>query len=102
DEAWPIAIAAGALLLGVIALGFVVYASPALFAEVLIDAAVVGAVYRRTRGHTRSHWLRGALRRTLAPAAALCLLLPLAGLALEHAAPGAHTLRAVIAARESR
>ncbi len=47
DDALPIVIAVIALLGGVVALGFVVYSSPVLFAEVLLDVAVLGAVYKR-------------------------------------------------------
>ena len=105
DEALPIALvvlAALALVFGLLALGLVVYASPVLFAEALLDAAVVGALYRSARRRSRGHWLEGVLRRTWAPAAALCVFVALAGLALQIAAPGAHSLGAVVDAREWR
>jgi hypothetical protein len=46
DDAWPIVVVVFVALGALVALAFVVWASPALFAEVLLDAAVVGAVYR--------------------------------------------------------
>lgn len=101
DEAWPvarIALGLGALLAGLVALGFVVYASPVLFAEVLLDAAVVGAVYRRARRRSRGHWLGGVLRRTWLPAAGLCVLVALTGFVLQSAAPEARSLGAVFRA----
>jgi hypothetical protein len=101
DDAWPIVVVVFVALGALVALAFVVWASPALFAEVLLDAAVVGAVYRRVRQRPRGHWLRGVLRRTWLPATALCALVSVAGCALEVAAPGAHSVRAVAAARNT-
>jgi hypothetical protein len=104
DEAWPLAlIALGLLMLaaGMTGAVFVIWASPALFAEVLLDAAVVGAVYRRARRRPRSHWLRGVFRRTWMPAATLCLVLAIAGFALQITNPGAHSLGAVVRAHDS-
>jgi hypothetical protein len=92
DEGWPIVLAVGALLAGFAALGFVVYASPILFAEVLLDAAVAGAVYRRARRRSRSHWLRGVVRRTRLPALALCAFVAAAGFAVQQALPKARSL----------
>jgi uncharacterized membrane protein YgcG len=98
DDAWPIALAVAAALAGAIALGFVVWASPILFAEVLLDAAVVGAVYRRARRRSRRHWLRGVVARTWLPAAALCAFVALAGFVLQTSAPEAESLGAVLRA----
>jgi hypothetical protein len=98
DEGWALALAAGALLAGFVALGFVVYASPILFAEVLLDAAVAGAVYRRARRRSRAHWLRGVVRRTWLPALALCAFVALGGFAVQQAMPEARSLGDVIRA----
>jgi hypothetical protein len=97
DDAWPLLLAVAALLAGIIAIVFVVYASPILFAEVLLDAAVVGAVYRRARLNDRGR-LHGVLRRTWLPATALCLSVALAGGILQVAAPEAKSLGAAIRA----
>jgi hypothetical protein len=96
DEAWPFALGVILLLAGVVALAFVIYSSPVLFAEVLLDAAVVGAVYRRARRRSRAHWLHGVVRRTWLPATALCAFVALAGFALQASAPGARSLGGVI------
>lgn len=102
DAGWPVAIALAGLLLGAAALGFVVYASPILFAEVLLDAAVVGAIYRRARRRSRAHWLRGVLRRTWLPAAAVCAFVALVGLGVQTALPGARSLGDVVRAANAR
>jgi hypothetical protein len=102
DEAWPVVLGLVALLAGLTALGYLIYASPVLFAEALLDAAVVGAVYRRTRRRPRDHWLRGVLRRTWLPAAAICAFVGLIGFSLQAAAPGASSLGAAVRSRGER
>jgi hypothetical protein len=99
DEAWPLAVAAGiavAAVAGLVAVGLVIYASPVLFAEVLLDAAVVGAVYRRARRRTGGHWLHGVLRRTWPAAISLGLLLAAAGFVLQLVFPEARSIGAVL------
>jgi hypothetical protein len=89
---WPIALGVTLLIVGVLALVSVVYASPVLFAEVLLDAALAGAVNRRTRRRARAHWLRGVVRRTWIPAAVLCGLVSFGAFLLQSAVPEARTL----------
>jgi hypothetical protein len=96
DDAWPIALGLAALLAGLAALAFVIFASPVLFAEVLLNAAVVGAVYRRARRRSRAHWLHGVVRRTWLAALALCLFVAAAGFLLQATAPEARSLGAVL------
>jgi hypothetical protein len=96
DDAWPLALALLLLLGGVIGLAFVIYASPILFAEAALDAAVVSTVYRRVRLRPNQHWLTGVLRRTWIPAIALTFFMGLAGLILQSAAaPDARSLGGV-------
>lgn len=102
DEGLPILIAAIALLGGLIALGFVVYSSPVLFAEVLLDVAVVGAVYRKNKRHERGHWAAGVLKRTYKPMLVLAVLAFVFGLAVQSIVPDEHTLGAVIRAYEEK
>ncbi len=102
DEGLPILIAIIALLGGLIALGFVVYSSPVLFAEVLLDVAVVGAVYRKNKRHERGHWAAGVLRRTYKPMLVLGVLASIFGFAVQSLAPDKHTLGAVLEARDAR
>jgi hypothetical protein len=102
DEGLPILLAIIAVLGGLIALGFVVYSSPLLFAEVLLDVAVVGAVYRKNKRHERGHWAAGVLRRTYKPMLVLSVLAAVFGFAMQSLAPDQHTLGAVLEAREAR
>jgi len=53
---------------------------------------IAAGLYRRLRGGGGGHWLRGALRRTWAPALGLAIALGLAGLAMGAAAPEARTI----------
>ena len=98
DEAWPVALVLLLVSGGVIALAFVIYSSPILFAEAALDAAVVSTVYRRVRRRTAQHWLTGVVRRTWIPAIALSLFVGLAGFTLQAAAPDARTLGGVLEA----
>lgn len=98
DELGLVLLAAAACLVGVIVVGSVVYASPALLAEVLLDAAVVGAAYRSARRRKRSHWAAGVLRRTWWRALVLCASLSAAGFLLQAYAPQAHSLGDVVRA----
>ncbi len=100
DEGVVIVIALVAVLGGLIALGFVVYSSPILFAEVLLDVAVVGAVYKKNKRHERGHWARGVLRRTYKSALALAFFAAVFGFAVQSLAPQEHTLGAVLEAYE--
>jgi hypothetical protein len=96
-----ILIAVVALLGGVLALGFVVYSSPLLLAEVLLDFAVVGAIYRKNQRHERRHWAAGVLRRTYKPALVLAVFAAIFGFAVQSLAPTEHTFGAVLKAYES-
>jgi hypothetical protein len=89
----------GAVALGgLIVVGYVVYIAPALLAEMLLDAAVVTALYRRLKRTEQQHWLLGAANRTIGPAVILALLLSIAGFAGETMVPGASTLGALLRA----
>lgn len=100
DDALPIIIAVVVLLGGVVALGFVVYSSPVLFAEVLLDVAVLGAVYKKNQRHQRSHWAAGVLGRTYKPMLVLLVLAAIFGFAMQSTAPHETTLGAVLDASE--
>jgi hypothetical protein len=102
DDAWPLVLAAAFVVAGLAALGLVVYASPILFAEVLLDAAVAGAVYRRARRRSRAHWLAGVLRRTWLPAVALCAFVAGTGLAVQAWMPEARSLGDAVRAVSAR
>ena len=97
-ELWPaIAVAVG-VLAGALALAYTVYIAPVLLAEVLLDAAVVTALYRHLRTGDKAHWARSLIRRTWIPAAMLAAFLMLAGLGLQRLAPSAHSIGGVLRA----
>jgi hypothetical protein len=100
-EGVVIVIAAVALLGGLVALGFVVYSSPILLAEVLLDVAVVGALYRKNQRHERGHWAAGVLGRTYKPTLVLAVFAAIFGFATQSLAPEQHTLGAVLDAYDS-
>jgi hypothetical protein len=102
DEGLPILIAIVALLGGLLALGFVVYSSPVLFAEVLLDVAVLGAVYKKNKRHERSHWAAGVLGRTYKPMLVLGVFAAVFGFAVQSLAPQEKTLGAVLQAYDER
>jgi len=98
DEVLPIVIAVVAVLGGLIALGFVVYSSPVLFAEVLLDVAVLSAVYKKNKRHQRNHWAAGVLGRSYKPMLVLAVFAAIFGFAIQSLAPKEKTLGAVLKA----
>lgn len=89
DELWWLAVAAVAVAAGVLAVGFVVYSAPVLLAEVALDAALVGAVYRKLRREDQGYWATTALRKTWGSAAVLVGFMAVLGFALQKFAPDA-------------
>jgi hypothetical protein len=100
-EGVAILIAVVALLGGLFALGFVVYSSPILLAEVLLDVAVAAALYRKNQRHERGHWAAGVLGRTYKPALVLAVFAAIFGFAMQSVAPEQHTLGAVLEAYDA-
>ncbi|UZW63140.1 hypothetical protein [Lysobacter enzymogenes] len=100
DFGWvliAIAIALGAVL----AAGWVVWIAPGLMAELLLDVALAGGLYRRLRRIESQHWLSTALRRTALPFLLLALLAAAAGFAGSRYAPGADSIGDVLAAQRA-
>ena len=71
---------------------WVVYAAPALFAELLFDAALAAGLYRRLRRGEARHWLDTALRHTGLPFLATLVLLIAVGLVAQHIRPDADSI----------
>jgi hypothetical protein len=81
-----------ALLAGVwFAIG-VVWVTPDLFAEMVIDVALAGWLYRRLRGIRGDHRLRSAVRSTAWRFAAVAILFCVAGFAIQVLSPGAKSI----------
>lgn len=95
DEGWAVIVAVAAALGALLAVGYVIYAAPALLAEILLDGVLVTGLYRRVRGLERRHWLRAAVRRTFVPALVVALCFAVAGYALQLAFPEAHSIGGV-------
>jgi hypothetical protein len=75
----------------------IVSMAPVLFAELLVDVALAGGLYRHVRGIDRErYWLRTALARTAWRFAIVAALAAAAGWAMQAAHPGAHSLGDVI------
>lgn len=96
DDLWWLALIAVAAAAGLVAMAFVVYAAPVLLAEVALDAALVGTVYRRLRREERGYWATTALRRTWMSAAVLVAFMAVLGFALQQLAPDAVSIGDVI------
>ena len=98
DDAWPLVLAAAALLGGVLAMIYVVYAAPVLLAEIALDAALVAGIYRKLRKQDARYWLGSALRHTWKPAAVAAVCLWITGTALQWAVPDARSIGDVVRA----
>jgi len=92
DELGLIAVVAA--VIGVVALSslWLVWSAPTLFAELLVDAALAGGLYRRLRRLDGASWLSTALRRTALPFSIVLVVLTLAGFWLNAKAPTATTM----------
>ena len=77
-------------------MALVVSSAPVLLAEVALDAALVGTVYRRLRHEDRSYWAMTALRQTWVSAALLVTFMTVLGFALQQLTPGGDSIGDVI------
>jgi hypothetical protein len=93
------AIALSALLVTV---GWVVWIAPTLMAELILDVALAGSLYRRLRRIQTQHWLRTALRRTIWPVLGVALTMAVLGYAGTRYAPGANSIGDVVSAVRAR
>jgi hypothetical protein len=98
DDAWPLVLAIALLTSVVVAAGFLVYAAPILFAEIILDAAIVGGLMRRLRGVEPQSWAMGAIRRTWLVAVGLAVVLAVLGWSMAFVVPGARSLGDVVGA----
>ncbi len=67
-------------------------AAPVLIAEVFVDVALAGLLYRRLRMAAMEHWLGTAIRRTWLHVLGAALLLSLVGACLDVMAPRSDSL----------
>ena len=77
---------------GVVASLYVIYAAPALLAEILVEGVLVTGLYRSMKKAGQGNWLGAAFRRTWIPVVLTLLLFAAAGYFLQAAAPEARTI----------
>lgn len=88
--------------LGILVFGFIVGLAvvlfaligeaPVLLAEVFIDVALAGLLYKRLRVAASEHWLGTAIRRTWGYVLTTAVLLTVAGIALDRMAPASDSM----------
>ncbi len=81
------------LFLGIAILStlWIVYTAPALFAELLVDGALAGALYKRLRRAESRHWLTTAIQLSWRPFLITAIVLSASGFAMVEMAPEART-----------
>lgn len=84
------------LIGGIVASLYVVYIAPVLFAEILVDALLVGGLYTKVKKIDRRHWLETALKKTWLPAFLCAFAFGVAGYLFQWALPEARTLGEVL------
>lgn len=95
-EGCIIVVVGAVALSALIAAGYIVYISPILFAEVLLDGALSVGLRRRIGRIEERHWLESAVAQTWIPFAIVLVLLVVAGAMMHRYAPEAATLGEVL------
>ncbi|HEV2914570.1 MAG TPA: hypothetical protein VGX92_14925 [Pyrinomonadaceae bacterium] len=92
EGGWLLIVALVAIIGGLLAAFYVIYAAPALLAEILVDGVLLTGLYKQMKRIEQRHWLRSAVRRTLLPALLATIFFSIAGYALQRAVPEAHSI----------
>ena len=93
------ALALGAVALTcLIAAGWVVWTAPALMAELIVDAAIAGGLYRRMQGAQAEGWWWLCIRHTFWPFVGVLFFFLTIGVTAQWLAPQASTLMQVVQA----
>lgn len=98
DEAWPLVLVVAVLAGTVVGTFMALWAAPALLAEILLDAMIVGGMVRQLRRTDRPHWTLGVLGRTWIPAMSLLVLLAGSGWGMQAWVPQAQSIGDFVAA----
>lgn len=85
-----------AVLGGLWAAVSVVWAAPVFLAELLLDVALAGGLYRKLRGVEGDHWLKTALRKTALPFVVVAAIFVTSGAIMETNAPEARSIGEVV------
>lgn len=92
-----IIVAVVALFGALLAVFSIISVAPVLFAELLVDAALAGGLYRHVRGIDRErHWLKTAIARTGWRFAAVAAVAAAVGWLIARAVPGADSIGALL------
>ncbi len=92
DELALVVIAFVLLLAAAFAAMWVVWAAPALFAEIVVDVALAQGLYRRMPGLQEQSWVQTATRRTALPFGITAAVLGLAGAVMQYFVPTARSI----------
>lgn len=76
----------------VLASVWVVWSAPVLMAELLVDAAIAGGLYRRMQGMQEQGWWRVCVTHTIWPLLGLLLFFAIVGWLAQQLVPGAASL----------
>lgn len=82
----------GVLVVGLVSTLSVLWAAPALLAEVFLDAVITGAVYRKLKNVPSQHWAYGVFRRTWKPMFTIVVTLILAAALAQWLQPAADSI----------
>jgi len=96
DELAVVIAVLAAVLAGLIASFYIVFASPSLFAEVLLDGALSMGLYSRLKKLERRHWLQSAIKKTVVPFLIVLIFFFIAGIIMQNYAPGADSIGDVL------
>ena len=77
---------------------WVVWSAPVLMAELLVDAAIVGGLYRRMQGMGAQGWWRLCLSHTFWPLLGLVVFFAVLGWSAQQLTPEAVSLMQVVQA----
>lgn len=92
EEIGLIIIAVVAVLGGLLASFYIVYAAPALLAEIFVDGVLIAGLYKRVKGIERQYWLATAVKRTIVPVILATVFFTVAGFAVQKAVPEADSI----------
>ena len=92
DEAVAVVVAIAVALSLLAVSAWLVFTAPTLFAELLVDSALAGGLYRSLRRQDTSTWFETALRKTALPFLLVMILCASGGWAIQHFAPHARSI----------
>lgn len=81
-----------AVLACFIAAGYIIYASPSLLAEVLLDGALSVGLYRRLKKLDKKHWLETVVAKTFVIFLIVFIVFIITGAFFQHYAPEANSI----------